>query len=50
MRKSKEIKRKRIQAGLDFKRGNRAEAYKVWAEAAKERKALQNAGTEKPAE
>ena len=36
MRKSKDIKRKREQAGMAFKRGERAEAYKMWAEAKKE--------------
>jgi hypothetical protein len=33
MRKSKEIKGKRVLAGLEYKRGNRKEAYKMWAEA-----------------
>ena len=36
MRKSKDIKRKRKQAGLEFKKGNTAEAYKMWGEAKKE--------------
>ena len=51
MRKSKDIKRKRKQAGIEFKRGNRTEAYKIWSEAAKERQALQKpaAPAEKPA-
>jgi hypothetical protein len=36
MRKSKEIKRKRELAALEFKKGNRKEAYKMWADAKKE--------------
>lgn len=39
MRKSKEIKRKRKMAGLDYKKGKRTEAYKGWYEAAAEYKA-----------
>lgn len=35
MRKSKEFKRMRKLAGLQFKRGESAEAYKQWADAAK---------------
>lgn len=56
MRKSKDIKRKREQAGLAFKRGERTEAYKMWAEAKKELNELQakrkkqpGAATETPA-
>ena len=41
MRKSKDIKRKREQAGQAFKRGERAEAYKMWTEAKKELMELQ---------
>lgn len=41
MRKSKDIKRKREQAGQAFKRGERTEAYKMWAEAKKELNELQ---------
>ena len=41
MRKSKDIKRKREQAGQAFKRGERTEAYKMWAEAKKELTELQ---------
>ncbi len=36
MRKTKEIKRKKINAGLEYKKGNRKDAYKMWAEAKKE--------------
>ena len=36
MRKSKEIKRKRVNAGVEYKRGNRKDAYKMWTEAKKE--------------
>ncbi len=36
MRKSKDIKRKRMEAGQEYKRGNRKEAYKMWADAKKE--------------
>lgn len=36
MRKSKEIKRKRELAGIEYKKGNRTEAYKMWTEAKKE--------------
>lgn len=36
MRKSKEIKRKKREAGLEYRKGNRADAYKMWREAKKE--------------
>lgn len=36
MRKSKDIKRKRKLAAIEFKKGNKAEAYKMYAEAKKE--------------
>jgi len=36
MRKSKEIKRKRREAGREYLRGNKADAYKMWTEAKKE--------------
>jgi hypothetical protein len=36
MRKSKEIKRKRTNAAIEFRKGNKAEAYKMWADAKKE--------------
>lgn len=47
MRKTKEIKRKRANAGLEYKKGNRSEAYKMWAEAKKELDDLR--GRSKPA-
>ena len=36
MRKSKDIKQKRKQAGLEYKKGNRKDAYKLWGDAKKE--------------
>ena len=39
MRKSKESKRKRKEAATKYRKGERAEAYKLWAEAAGEYKA-----------
>ena len=36
MRKSKEIKRKRTNAAIEFRKGNKKEAYKMWADAKKE--------------
>lgn len=36
MRKTKEIKRKRELAAIEFRKGNKAEAYKMWADAKKE--------------
>ena len=47
MRKSKEIKRKRAQAGIEYKKGNRPDAYKMWAESKKELDELRGRG--KPA-
>lgn len=47
MRKTKEIKRKRTTAAAEFKKGNRPEAYKMWAEAKKELDELR--GRNKPA-
>ena len=35
MRKSKELKRQRRQGGILYRKGNKAEAYKAWSEAAK---------------
>ncbi len=35
MRKSKEFKRMRREAGIEYRRGNRKEAYKLWTESAK---------------
>ncbi|MBX3394634.1 MAG: hypothetical protein KF841_04650 [Phycisphaerae bacterium] len=46
MRKSKDIKRKRKLAGQEYRRGNRPEAYKMWAEAKKEMDELR--GRNKP--
>lgn len=40
MRKTKEIKRKRELAAIEFRKGNKAEAYKMWADAKKELDAL----------
>ncbi len=48
MRKTKEIKRKKIDAGIEYKKGNRKEAYKMWSEAKKEMDELR--GRNKPAE
>jgi hypothetical protein len=39
MRKSKESKRKRREGASKYRKGERAEAYKLWAEAAAEYKA-----------
>jgi len=36
MRKTKEIKRKRLSAGAEYRKGNRKDAYKMWDEAKKE--------------
>ncbi|GMU34966.1 MAG: hypothetical protein AMXMBFR20_28380 [Planctomycetia bacterium] len=33
MRKTKEIKRKKELAAIEFKKGNRKDAYKMWREA-----------------
>lgn len=47
MRKTKDIKRKRTEAGTLYKRGQRKEAYKLWEEAKKELDELR--GRNKPA-
>ena len=47
MRKTKDIKRKKINAGIEYKKGNRKDAYKMWAEAKKEMDELR--GRNKPA-
>ena len=47
MRKTKEIKRKKELAAAEFKKGNKTEAYKMWAEAKKELDTLR--GRNKPA-
>ena len=54
MRKTKDIKRKKINAGIEYKKGNRKDAYKMWGEAKKEMDELRGrnkpAAEEKPAE
>lgn len=53
MRKSKDIKRKRRQAGMEYRKGNRKEAYGLWTGAKKELEELRQqkkAKGEKPAE
>jgi len=40
MRKSKEIKRKRREAAIEYRKGNSAEAYKMWTQAKKEMQQL----------
>lgn len=55
MRKTKDIKRKRKLASIEFKKGNRTEAYKMWREAKSEIDALRGRNqpakaAEKPAE
>lgn len=47
MRKTKDIKRKRKEAGLAYRRGQRKEAYDLWREATKELADLR--GRNKPA-
>lgn len=47
MRKTKDIKRKKREAGIEYKRGNRKGAYKMWGEAKKELDDLR--GRNKPA-
>lgn len=47
VRKTKEIKRKKINAGIEYKKGNRKDAYKMWADAKKEIDELR--GRNKPA-
>lgn len=46
MRKSKDIKRKKMEAGVEFRRGNKKDAYKMWAEAKTEMDELR--GRNKP--
>ncbi|MCG8406507.1 MAG: hypothetical protein MI923_15020 [Phycisphaerales bacterium] len=48
MRKTKDIKRKKKEAGIEYKKGNRKDAYKLWGEAKKELDELR--GRNKPAE
>jgi hypothetical protein len=40
-RPSKTIRRQKVNAGIEWKKGNRAEACKLWADADKGRKELQ---------
>ena len=47
VRKTKDIKRKKINAGIEYKKGNRKDAYKMWNEAKKEMDELR--GRNKPA-
>lgn len=47
MRKTKDIKRKKKEAGLAYRRGERKEAYKLWSEATNELNELR--GRNKPA-
>ena len=47
MRKSKEIKRKKELAAIEYKKGNKKEAYKMYGEAKKELDELRGRG--KPA-
>ena len=47
VRKTKDIKRKKINAGIEYKKGNRKDAYKMWTEAKKEMDELR--GRNKPA-
>lgn len=49
MRKSKDIKRKKREAGIEYKKGNRKEAYKMWAEAKGELDALRGSKSKKKA-
>jgi hypothetical protein len=48
MRKSKEIKRKRREAAIEYRKGNTADAYQKWREAKKEMQGLR--APAKPAE
>lgn len=47
MRKTKDIKRKRKLAAIEYRKGNKTEAYKMYAEAKKEIDELR--GRNKPA-
>ncbi len=40
-RPSKAVKRQRVSAGEEYKRGNKKEAYELWDKAAAARKELQ---------
>lgn len=49
MRKSKDIKRKRKLAAIEFRKGNKTEAYKMYAEAKKELDELRGRNKTAPA-
>jgi hypothetical protein len=49
MRKTKDIKRKKREAGLAYRRGERKEAYKLWGEATKELNELRGRNKPTPA-
>jgi len=51
-RPNKTVRRQKINAGLEWKKGNRQEAYKLWADADKARKEVQakKQKSKKPAE
>jgi len=49
MRKTKDIKRKRREAGIAYRRGQRKEAYKLWGEAKKDLDELRGRNQPKPA-
>ncbi|MFH0980975.1 MAG: hypothetical protein V2A79_05500 [Planctomycetota bacterium] len=40
-RPSKAVRRQKVNAGLEYRKGNRKEAYALWAKAAEARKGLQ---------
>ena len=40
-RPSKTVRRQKIDAGIEYNKGNRKEAYKMWAKAAETRRELQ---------
>ena len=40
-RPSKTVRRQKVNAGLEYKKGNRKEAYKIWAKASEGRVELQ---------
>lgn len=40
-RPSKTVRRQKVDAGIEYKKGNRKEAYEMWAKAAKIRRELQ---------
>ncbi len=40
-RPSKAVRRQKVNAGIEYKKGNRKEAYDLWAKAAEGRRELQ---------